>query len=666
MSTLVRSISIALFILILLAHPAYPQTKPFVFGKIDTTELLSNTCKFDSTASSYFIGDVGKSYFKYSENAGTQVIYERHFQIKICKKSGLNWGVFEIPVFKQGNFFETINELKGYTYNLEKGKVVQTPLYDSSKFEEKKNEYVSVGRISFPNVKIGSIIELKYTIVSDFYNIRGWQFQYQIPVGYSEYELKIPDFLTYVTFLKGFADIKLQKSKEQVRMEIFNNHRMQYETFNNNVYKYYGNIIPPFGTVPYIDNPANYTSSLEFAIAKVHMPGAKPVDYRETWDSISKKIFENESYVKQLENYSFLVDDLLKVVLNNRQPEQKMLALFDFVRKRIKWTRYMDKFLSKSLETTYYEKTGNCADINLLLLMMLKVANLQAYPVILSSRESGKINLDYPMPDKFNYVIVAVDIEGKRYLLDATEPYSPVNMLPERCLNGKGMLKTADSTYWIDLNPESKFVQTTTVEVKINKHGENEGTCTIINKDYAAQEFRDIFHTAPSQFNYIVWLEKQKPGLRIQRFEFEDTDNINKPVMEKYDIMLENLIENKHHTYKLCPLLFERMKENPLKLDERNFPVDFSYPREQNYSLKLAIPEGYEVDSLPAKAYIILPDNSGSYDYTSYKSDNYIYVNSKLSITKSVFEPEEYEFLKDSYERIVKAQAEKIVLKKVR
>jgi len=28
------------------------------------------------------------------------------------------------------------------------------------------------------------------------------------------------------------------------------------------------------------------------------------------------------------------------------------------------------------------------------------------------------------------------------------------------------------------------------------------------------------------------------------------------------------------------PLMFDRIKENPFKLEERNFPVDFEYPRE--------------------------------------------------------------------------------------
>ena len=66
-----------------------------------------------------------------------------------------------------------------------------------------------------PNVKEGSVIEYKYTLTSPFKsNLPIWKFQTKIPVDYSEFETKIPEYYQYNTFFKGFLDPKITKTSE--------------------------------------------------------------------------------------------------------------------------------------------------------------------------------------------------------------------------------------------------------------------------------------------------------------------------------------------------------------------------------------------------------------------------------------------------------------------
>ena len=53
------------------------------------------------------------------------------------------------------------------TYNLENGSIVKTKLDNQGAFTKKVNKYWNEKIITFPNVKVGSIIEYKYVLKSE-------------------------------------------------------------------------------------------------------------------------------------------------------------------------------------------------------------------------------------------------------------------------------------------------------------------------------------------------------------------------------------------------------------------------------------------------------------------------------------------------------------------
>ena len=59
----------------------------------------------------------------------------------------------------------------------------------------------------------------------------------------------------------------------------------------------------------------------------------------------------------------------------------------------------------KNLRTVLKSRNGSEAEINLLLTAMLKKADLDADPVLLSTRSHGYAYAMYPLMDRFNYVI---------------------------------------------------------------------------------------------------------------------------------------------------------------------------------------------------------------------------------------------------------------------
>ena len=105
-------------------------------------------------------------------------------------------------------------------------------------------------------------------------------------------------------------------------------------------------------------------------------------------------------------------------------------------------------------------------------------------------------------------------------------------------------------------------------------------------------------------------------------------------------------------------------KENPFKLEKREYPVDYGSPLEKMYQCKFTIPDGYTIDELPKSIILKLPDNSARYVYSLVQNGNAISLTSNLQINNSLFSQDEYPHLREFYTQLVAKQAEQIVLKK--
>ena len=115
------------------------------------------------------------------------------------------------------------------------------------------------------------------------------------------------------------------------------------------------------------------------------------------------------------------------------------------------------------------------------------MAGFIAEPVMISTRENGLPIDIHPVISDFNYVIAKVNIDGKRYLLDATDPFVSFGILPIRCLNGKGrVLPAKAASYWLDIKPTDKIKQITIMNLTLQTDGTFKGKITNSSMGYDA------------------------------------------------------------------------------------------------------------------------------------------------------------------------------------
>ncbi len=582
---------IVLFMLVFLVSSLFAQKKHKKYGKIDISNLEMTTYEKDTSANAVILFNYGEARFKWDNTDGFQFYQEFHIRIKILNKDGADWANREIIYSKKN---EKINNLKAQSYNLKGGKIVKTKIKGIEFFEERYNSNYSIKKFTFPDVKAGTIIEYKYNITSNnLYNLDYWQFQYSIPVIYNEYEITIPEYLTYRRTLKGYlAPTEVKNSNTPETFTISGRTAPgaggKIETYSyvkesdSQEYIYVMENIPAFKSEPYISSKYNYISILEFELLQIKYFNDKIDNITTSWEEVNKELLQNERFGKQSKCPNALKKELDLVTADKENDYDKMVAIYEFIKDKMLWNNMYGIFAKTTIKSAYNKGGGSVGDINLLLIAALKPFGINAIPIIISTRKNGFINTAYPSISDFNYVIAQVKIDDKIYYLDATDKYCPAGLLPERCLNGIGRA-IYKATFEVDLTNTPKSDEAHYLTITITDDG-IVGSYAVILKNYAALEYRNEYKNTTTEDKFLENIEIENEGMIISDFEIIDIDNIYKPLKIKYNIKISDKADILGDKIYIDPMLFFGVESNPFKIEKREYPVDFAYPLADKYT----------------------------------------------------------------------------------
>ncbi|SDR68782.1 protein of unknown function [Polaribacter sp. KT25b] len=678
---MIKKIAFTLFVFTQLATFA----QDYKFGKVSKEELQEKFYPLDSTADAAYLYRSRNTYYEFLQREGRfQIVTEIHERIKIYNKEGFNYGTKLIPFYNpEGESKESVSSIKGYTFSLLNGKVEKTKLAKKNIFEEKRNKYRSEKKITMPSIKEGSVIEIQYTLTSPYTRtIDDLVFQYNIPVKKLDYEVTIPEYYVFSQRTKGYHSIiPNQESKSKnLTYTIKNigrptgistgareasNTTYSYEKFSYEILKLSFNDknIPALkNNEPFVNNINNYRGGMEFEIKEINFTklGGDRKFYSSDWTDVSKEIFRSSSFGSELDKSSFYKDDLNSLSLEGKSDMLKVATIFQFVKSRVKWNGYYDKYTYNGVKKAYKERVGNVADINLMLTSMLRFAGLDANPVLVSSRGNG-IPL-FPTIKGFDYVIAAVTFKDNTYvLLDATEPYSLPNILPERALNWDGRLVKKDgNSSWINLTSEKHSLEENMIMIKINNELVTEGYVRTKFDNLKALDFRRSYNHIKEES--LITNFEENNNVEITDFKIQNKVDLSKPIVRMIKFSSNDLIEGINGKLYIEPLLFLTKHNNPFKLEERKFPIDFTASWKELNRVTIEIPLGYKVEKLPEVLAIALPDNMGVFKYQVSQVGNKIKAISVLQFNKPLIGAQYYKDLKDFFDKTVSKQSEKIVL----
>ncbi|MCB0375052.1 MAG: transglutaminase domain-containing protein, partial [Sinomicrobium sp.] len=387
--------------------------------------------------------------------------------------------------------------------------------------------------------------------------------------------------------------------------------------------------------------------------------------YTESWKDADKKL-KAEDIGKQSgkeSNFRKLIPENIRAMSNDLG---RAKAIYSYLQERMVWNEKYHIFRDVDVKRAFEERTGSAAELNLVLLNMLKAAGFKAYFMLVSTRDNGVATRLFPVISEFNYLVVKLDLGEKTYLLDITDKTLPFGMLPFKALNSYGRVMDFDEgSYWYDITAGKLSLNTNYVEYRVDAEGNISANMIDTNSDYLAALKRSELSEL-SQEAYLNAIEDdlgKASDAEITKYEIAKKDDLDDPVRETFSFNLgKNATGDLIYIY---PFIYNKHKENPFKLNIRSYPVDFGYPFGYNHKIIIKADPAYEIMEIPKPRRYTMGEDRASLVMESYSSNNEISVDLTFIIRKSFFTPNEYRELKDLFGELVNIQNNlPIVLKK--
>lgn len=432
-------------------------------------------------------------------------------------------------------------------------------------------------------MKEGSIIDVSYKISSPFwFNFHNWEFQSKIPTRISEYRAKIPEYFNYQKFMQGYVSLDVIESASTTKTitltsidradrpgakTLITSDRINYR---EDSFRWAVNNVPAFKEEPDMNSLKDYISKINFELAQVDLPNQRTKRIMGTWEDINNNFLKDENFGSAINGSPFLKNKVEEVTTGIEGENQKIASIYNYVKENVQWDETYRKYTDESFKKVIEQKKGSSAEINLLLTCMLKKAGFSADPVLISTRSHGMVRENFPLSSQFNYVICLVKTAEKTILLDATDRSLPINILPERCLNGKGLLISKDKSTWINLASNFKSKSSVSLELALSEDGVMKGKISLVNTGYNAQRVRTEY-SSKGEAEYLKHVSETNHW-SIEKSEFENVNKLAEPIKETYEVVIDDHVQNANGVIYLNPIIKDRLESNPYKSEKREYP----------------------------------------------------------------------------------------------
>ena len=661
-----RKLILLFVILLLTSNYSYSQTfdNAFFAKNLAMTSYAIDTeasavILFDKTEISYGMEPYGAHQRRYIQTESV------HRIVKILKADALNGedNLVNIHIhYYPGNGENYVYKLKGKTYNLEAGKVIETGIGKTDVYDKdvtKKHDELS---FSFAGVKPGSIVEYSYDLVTDAYGGANWNVQGRYPKLISEYSIIYPKVVEFATLMHVGQPLKKCASPDDaIKDSSAFCSSLLVEDPNNTSFWVRKNV-PAIKYEAYVNTLVNYTDHVNFLFT-----GATAYNFKETptWDKFNDDILSwyTKMFNGDYENIDAACDSILRA---DRNVDGRKRDIFNYVRSNFSVHADDDNASDKMLNRIFKNKKGSRGDINWMLLYMYFHAGINAYPLFLSTTGSMSPSAAYPTPIRLNYMVCAVKMDSGYMYLDPSGKSNYYGALPAYCYNGYARI--------IDSAGESVNLTTdmikdkTVVGITISAITDSGAKVEIVRRAgmvTSAWLRRRWAEDDTAKHAYVNdFIQALPADFEITDNSIANVENADTSLVEKYSGTL-SFKRGADHIY-VASNLVKDFEKNPFIATVRNYPVDFPFKSEYQCFTNITLPADMEPADLPTSNILDFENSSMThkklYNYTP--ALHMLTVSSSFSINATNYPTTDYSSMRDYFLQVIQSDNEIINLKK--
>jgi len=632
-----RSI-IVMLLLITLSTQSSAQKVPS-FGKIDKEEFAKKECSYDKESNAEYLIDMAEVRYYATGNDFINETTKR-VRIKILNEKALELANVRLGFYSKSNR-QNIRAIEGYTYNLNaNGEVEETKLEKKAVMQQKIDENYDMLVFSMPNVKVGSIIEYRFEHSKrNYYEIEDWEFQRAYPVRYSEYNVEIPSIFEFTYLIRRTLPVK--ETTEGIR----------------GVKRFVMQEIPGLDREPFMSCSKDYLQRIDFQLRAVN---GQPL--LSTWEKLVETLLEEESFGLQIKKNVYKNTTLPAELKKLTEPIDQLNTILNFVKREVTWNGKSSMWAQEGIKNAVDKHSGNSADLNLLLISLLRDAGFKTYPVLVSTRNNGKINTTYPFLYQFSDVYVYTEVNGKAHIIDASNYTNPVTQIPWDVQFTEGLLVDKQMAQFINLGDIThRFKLVVSILGDISIDGKLNGNANILAYDYAKDERLKSLRQGEKKY-MADYFNNPHPDFKFDSLKYKNKEIDTLPLDNAVQFS-GNLTSSGDYMF-YSPNFLMELEKNEFISDKRFTDVEFGYTQYFNMYTTIRFPSGLELEELPKNIKMIMPDTSVILQRFVSKTENTVAMRYSLEIKRPTFYADEYAFFKEFYAKLFEILNEQIVFKK--
>jgi hypothetical protein len=637
---------------------AQTQATTQPYGKVDIADLELKQCDFEKDANAMVLFDKGDVYFDNDFN----IVMERHKRIKIFNDKGKDEANIRIEYYG-GSRAENITDVQVETINETNGKPEITKLEKKLIYTETIDKTKTALVFAFPNVKAGSIIEFKYRLqnVAD-YGLPDWFFQGRIPSRYSEISTSTPDLFTYKTQTRIIQPFVKNASSSDSKSIGAGQNAFTYNTDNR--LRALANI-PSLTDEPFMRSRIDNLQCIYFQLVTIRPVGEFVRSGIDTWTKAGTSLIENDDFGGQLKKKLKDEELIISKAKTLKTDDEKIAYIFNQVRDRMKWNEIDFRYTNDGTAKAWEKQTGSSTEINLALYHLLKQSGLNVYPMLVSTRDNGRVTGAYPALYQFNRAVAYIPVDSTRnYILDASDKYHVYNETPDDLLNSMGFYISKEEQKYdlVFLNRELPVRQVVSINADVLPDGKLDGKAMINSFAYNKQHIVERYKKDGEE-KYKKFLKSDDNNLDIASLKMENMDIDSLPLTQTVGFKLALAGSDENYIY-INPNLFTSLRTNPFLSENRATDIDFGYKNSYVLTGAYKIPAGYKADAIPKNVNMVMPDKSITFRRFVGEQDGVIQVNYMINYKKTIYYKTEYPELREFYKKMQDMLNEQIVLKK--
>lgn len=388
MNKIILAFAISIFYYSTIFGQDFKLTTTLEFGHV-TMEDFDYQHDTDLEASAVVLFDKGESIFYI--NNGLDIRFHRQKRIKILQNAGLDYANITIPYYVDGyGKTEIIKDIKAKSYTLLiNGQLVRREIDVDNVFTEVINSNWKQKKFAIPDVQVGTIIEYEYTLETPFkFNLPDWGFQDYIPTLHSEYTLQTVPFYEYIYIAQGITNFTNQRSFQSKGFE-HNYAQVKYADMQTT---YIMENVPSFVDEGYITSPDHYIMKMDFQLSKINFPRGGSSEIQTTWEKLNEDLHKHDDFGKYIKKSEPIFDDYMATqYLKSNTTAELAQSVITTIKNDFNWNGRYGKYASQKPQQLLKAKSGNAADMNLFLVSALRSSGFKAYPILLSTRNHGRI-----------------------------------------------------------------------------------------------------------------------------------------------------------------------------------------------------------------------------------------------------------------------------------